>query len=170
MTGGVKADTRVGAGGGRGAGRRAGWPVAGRGPAGTRDADDRGDAGEIAAKGRGGWGAEKGYWKKQQGGNCASLVARVVCGAGGGVALARRRQDCARGCNRSSRCLAVQHADGSFRKILVIVNLRCFLFLSSTPLVGSPTDRQKRFVKYSRNVHQKKGLFVEVWVWESTLE
>jgi len=38
MTGGVKADTRVGAGGGRGAGRRPGWPVAGRGPAGTRDA------------------------------------------------------------------------------------------------------------------------------------
>jgi len=116
MTGGVKADTRVGAGRGRGAGRRAGWPVAGRGPAGTRDADYRGDAWEIAATSRGGRGAEKGYWKMQQGGNCASLVVRFVCGAGGGVALSRRRQDCAPGCNRSSRCLAVQHADSSFRK------------------------------------------------------
>jgi len=134
MPGGVMDDTRVGAGGGRGAHRRAGRPVAGRGPAGTRDADDRGDAGEIAATGRGGRGAEKRYWKKQQGGNWASLVARVVCGAGGGVALSRRRQGCARGCNRSSRCLAVQHADGSFRKTFVIVSLRCFLFLSSTPL------------------------------------
>jgi len=60
MPGAVKADTRVGAGGGRGADRRAGWPVAGRGPAGTRDADDTRDAGEIAATSRGGRGAEKG--------------------------------------------------------------------------------------------------------------